>query len=128
MFHWNQVRDQNVLTLLKTLADSAKLLTFVRYGNMEEISETELEDLEKILGAFRPVAAKHLQSDEVNSLMAHMAEVVHYEFYSDEVKMPWPDYVLEEDRELIRNAVREMLNGLIAKRFMSELKRVVEAQ
>ncbi len=95
---------------------------------MEEISETELEDLEKILGAFRPVAAKHLQSDEVNSLMAHMAEVVHYEFYSDEVKMPWPDYVLEEDRELIRNAVREMLNGLIAKRFMSELKRVVEAQ
>lgn len=95
---------------------------------MEEISETELEDLEKILGAFRPVAEKHLLPNEVNSLMAHMAEVVHYEFYSDKVKMPWPDYVLEEDRELIRDSVREMLNGLIAKRFMSELKRVVEAQ
>ena len=93
---------------------------------MDQISEAELSDIKNILETFRPVAEQMLSEAEVTSLMAYMAHVVHSEFYSDEVKIPWPDYVIEEDREIIRNAVRKMLNSLIAKRFLSEMQRILE--
>lgn len=94
---------------------------------MKEISETELEDLQKMLETFRPAARHLLPENKVNSLMAYMAAVIHEEFYAIEIKMPWPDSMSETDRENIRDAVREMLNGLIARRFISELKRATEA-
>ena len=114
--------------MLRTLVDSAKSLTSARYGNMEEISETELEDLQKMMDTFRPTAEQLLPADKVNSLMAYMAEVIHSEFYAVEVKLPWPDNFPEDGREDIRDCVRKMLNGLISRRFISELKRATGLQ
>lgn len=95
---------------------------------MKQLSETELEDLQKMLETFRPIAGRLLPDDKVNSLMAYMAEVIHSEFYAGEMKLAWPASISDEDRENIVTSVREMLNGLIARRFITELKRVTEVE